>query len=118
MYQLEYLDRLVSPTSEQKPPRTNWAWDWALVRVDQSAYYKPNSFQPQFPEAPRVYIECHLTVEELSDGEVWVCSASKGPRIAMLYADRTLMAIGNLTFEARLIGLAEELGKLLFLGPL
>ena len=65
-----------------------------------------------------MFIESHLTTKELSDGEVWVCSASKGPRLAMLYADRTLMTIENSTFEARSIGLAEELGKLLYLEPL
>lgn len=65
-----------------------------------------------------MFIESYMTGEQLSDGEVWVCSASKGPRLAMLYADRTLIADGNSTFEARSIGLAEELGKLLYLKPL
>ncbi|MCJ1265927.1 hypothetical protein MMC22_005809 [Lobaria immixta] len=126
IYHFEYLDRLVSLGSEENPTTTKWAWDWALLRFDRSVHSKPNSFQPQLPRAPRMFIESHLTTKELSDGEVWVCSASKGPRLAMLYADRTLMTIENSTFEARSIGLAEELadgdsgswvvqeGKLLF----
>lgn len=116
MYQFEYLDRLASPGPQEKPTCMNRAWDWALLRVEQPAYYKPNSFQPQLSGTPRVFIESHLAAEELTDGEVWVCSASKGPRLAMLYADRTLMTVGNLTFETRSIGLAEELGKSLYLG--
>lgn len=110
MYQFEYLDRVVSLAPEKKRQQAKWAWDWALLQVGQQIYYKPNSFQTQLSDTPQVFIESHLTVEQLSDGEVWVCSASKGPRLAMLYADHTLMKIRNSTFEARLIGLAEELG--------
>lgn len=117
MYEFEYLDCDASQGPERKSPSSNRAWDWALLQVDQPAYYKPNSFHPQLPDAPPVFIESHLTAEELSDGEVWVCSASKGPRLAMLYADRTLMMVGNSIFEARSIGLAEELGKLVCVGP-
>ena len=113
MYQFEYLDRVVSLAPEKRRQPAKWAWDWALLQVGQLEYYKPNSFQPQFSDTQQVFIESHLTVEQLSDGEIWVCSASKGPRLAMLYADRTLMTIGNLTFDARSIGLAEELGKFL-----
>lgn len=116
MYQFEYLDRVISLGPEKKLPQATWAWDWALLRVDQAAYYRPNSFQARYFDTQQVFIESHLTEEQLSDGEVWVCSASKGPRLAMLYADRTLMTFRNSTFEARSIGLTEELGTVLFQG--
>ncbi|MCJ1424533.1 hypothetical protein MMC29_002421 [Sticta canariensis] len=109
MYQFEYLDHVISLAPEEKGQQAKWAWNWALLQVGQPEYYKPNSFQPQISDTQQVFIESHLTVEQLSDGEVWVCSAGKGPRLAMLYADRTLITIRNLTFEARSIGLAEEL---------
>ena len=91
------------------PEESPWeGHDWALIRV------LPGHFMHNLVVDPNQYqtvpVEGHLRSDQLSQGNVWVCSSSSGVINGFLNATEGSVMMGSSVFSVRSIMLDKELG--------
>jgi hypothetical protein len=85
--------------------------DWALVDIQPPLYVR-NSFS--FLDES-INIEGYLPVDDLTFGEVHICSSNSGIQKAILSGSTASVLMDKLLFEVRSISLEHELGNLILL---
>jgi hypothetical protein len=89
--------------------RPSFGLDWALVRVQPVAYMRNISMDPDLHRP--VSIDGHLCNDELFQGNVLVCSGTKGVISGFLNTTEGSVMIESSVFSVRSIMLDEELGS-------
>jgi hypothetical protein len=85
--------------------------DWALIDIQPPLYVR-NSFS--FLDES-INIEGYLPVDDLTFGEVHICSSNSGIQKAILSGSTASVLMDKLLFEVRSISLEHELGNLILL---